>query len=562
MGSMTELDRAPSFGGTLAERKATANRRASLTALRQTQPWIADSLPETDRALAWVLGRDGSLTARRGERGRWLGDCSLPRRVAERLFRDLDAHAPVCCLLAPLHAAMVRVTLDRLRDEQALLVIVPDLSDLSAMLSCEDFSGDLTAHRLWFVGPDVPGDIDRIYSLHPGLPVPGQFIRPSATSCETEPLVTSAQQAFSQAVAKATGQMDRLRSRWRGTVTRVKNVCVLAPSRFRLWRDSTPALLHAIAETDGALQARPLDTDRPTQNAPLAVAKASLDADAILSADLGRGDIPGMVEDALPWITWITTRRVPNCVASATRDRLVLVDSSLVSAARAAGWQREQIVVADWPELDALVEAAPTHESSNDIPPHLLIAVDLPSITVPAEVDRFSSHAVLWDAILEELQRDPSALLDPAEDYLADRARRMGIDPGQLQRRRFLDCCIAGGFAIGIARLLSSSGVPVRIAGSGWDHIEPPFGQMVGAVTDRRQFLSLLRDARAIVNVMIDALPGHPVHACGLPVLHAHGRSRGELLSATRSLMTGHVPPTPLRGRRLSGALLRQLLGC
>jgi hypothetical protein len=560
MGLTTELERAPSGGGTLAERKADANRRASLAALRQTQPWIAESLPPPDPSLRWLLGRDGSLTARRGERGRWLGDCSLPHRAARRMFRDLDANAPVCCLLAPIHAGMIRVVLDTLRANQALLVIVPDPAELAGMLACEDFSSDLSDHRLWFVGSDVLGDIDRIYTRHPGLPVPGQFIRPSFTSCDTEQLIASAQQAISRVLARVPEQLDQLKTRWRGAPARVRTVCVVAPSHFRLWRDTTPTLLHAIAETDGALQALPIDTDRPTYSAPLAVAFAAVDADAVLSADLARGDIPGMVEDARPWVTWITTRRVPTCVPSAERDRLVLVDASLVPAARAAGWQSEQLVVAGWPELDELVEPAAPCEPPHDAPPHLLIAADLGPTAVPVEVDRFSSHAVLWNAVLEELTRDPSALREPADAYLADRARRFGIDPGQLQTSRFLEGCIASGFAIGIARLLSSSGVPLRIAGVGWEQVEPPPGLLIGPVTDRRQLFSLVRDARAVVNVMVDALSGHPVHACGVPVMHAQGRSRSTLLSDAQSLVRGHVPPQPLRGRRLSGGLLQQLL--
>lgn len=548
-------------GGTLASREAELRRVASLSALRLTQPWIAERLPVPDDSLEWLFGRDGTLSARCSVTGRWLGNCSLPRRASERMLRDMEVSASVACLLAPIHAAMVRVVADRLRRDQALLVIVPDDAELAVLLSCEDFSDAMRAHRLWFAGAPIADDIEQLYARHIGLPVPGQFVRASTTAHEVEPLIQVAQGAFSRVVAAVPERLAAIRAGGRVGSGRGRRVCVVAPSGFRLWRDTTPPLLHALAETDGKLTGLPVDTDIPTRSAPIALALASADAAAVLSADLGRGDIPGMVDESKPWISWITSRRVPARVATAVGDRLILCDPTLVPLARKAGWTADHLHVAGWPDLEEISAVPSAVEEPEPGGPYLLLLADLPTTAVPAEVDQFSSHRVLWEAIQRELRTNPTALAVRPEDYLGDRASRLGIDVRQLASRRFLDQCIPSGFAIGVASLLVDAGLPLRVGGVGWEQAELPRQVLLGPVVNRQHFASLVRDAAALVSVFTDDATSHPIHACGKAVLHAHGRDRARLLSDANALRSGQVPPLPLRGRRISGPLLLELYG-
>lgn len=479
------------------------------------------------------------------------------------MLRDLEVSASVACLLAPFHAATVRSVLDRLRRDQAVLAIVPDDAELASLLCCEDFSSDLDAHRLWLVGAKVERDIERIYDHRVALPVPGQFIRPAATHHDVEPLISISQQAFSRVVASIPPRLEsiRARDRERGTSDVVRRICVVAPGGFRLWRDTTPALLHAISETDGRLIAVPIDTDVPSRSAPIALAESAVGADAILAADLGRGDVPGMVSEEKPWVTWVTTRRVPPRVATARRDRLILVDPSLVPLAIQAGWERRQLQIAGWPDLNELIAPGIGCNDGDAVRgnPHLLMLVDLPPRVVPPEIDQFSSHGVLWNAIQDELRGNPAALHAGVPRYLDDRARRLGIDPNQLARQRFLEHCIPSACAIGVALRLADAGLPLRVGGAGWDDVGLPEGVYLGPIRDRSQFASLVRAAAALVSAVAPDDAAHPIRACNRPVVHAFGREPSSLLADAKALLSGVRPRLPLRGRCISGPLLFEL---
>src|SRR5689334_7585462 len=108
-----ELEQTTAF--TAANRNFTAN----LSALHDRQPVLAPELAEVSPPdVEWVLGRDGSLTARMPDAGWWSGS-SLPRRTARAVLERMELGAVVTCFLSPTHAGQVRVTLDRLKPAQA-----------------------------------------------------------------------------------------------------------------------------------------------------------------------------------------------------------------------------------------------------------------------------------------------------------------------------------------------------------------------------------------------------------------------------------------------------------
>src|SRR5437868_5179326 len=105
---MTQSDLQKSTAVTAAAR----NYKSNLIALRSSQPDLAATLTDDRPDAQWLLGRDGSLTARVS--GQWWSGCSLPLRAAQTLLEKLDLGARVSCFLSPTHAAQLRVTLDRL----------------------------------------------------------------------------------------------------------------------------------------------------------------------------------------------------------------------------------------------------------------------------------------------------------------------------------------------------------------------------------------------------------------------------------------------------------------
>src|SRR5437868_5493811 len=111
---------------TQAMRAAEENLARNLTALHKRQPALAQQVADLSPEVEWLFGRDGALTARLAD-GHWWSGSSLPQRTAQSLLEKMDLRAPVTCFLSPTHAAQLRVTLDRLGENRALIAAVPDL---------------------------------------------------------------------------------------------------------------------------------------------------------------------------------------------------------------------------------------------------------------------------------------------------------------------------------------------------------------------------------------------------------------------------------------------------
>src|SRR5258706_2787504 len=128
---------------------AARNYHVNLNALQSSQPDLAATLTDELPDAQWLLGRDGSLTARVA--GQWWSGCSLPLRAAQTLLEKLELGATVSCFLSPTHAAQLRVTLDRLSTSQGVIAVVPEPADLRLILACDCFETAIRAGRLWFV---------------------------------------------------------------------------------------------------------------------------------------------------------------------------------------------------------------------------------------------------------------------------------------------------------------------------------------------------------------------------------------------------------------------------
>jgi hypothetical protein len=537
---------------TEADRLAARNRDANLAALARTQPRLAGVIATSSPDIAWVFGRDGFLTGfEPGGGERWHGGCSVPLLAARAMLKTMGAGNGVACFLHPTHAAQVRVALEQLPPEQALICILPDARLLEILFYCEDFSAEISRGGLWFAwGESWTKELGRMLEDVPGLPTPSRFLRlPHADAASTEQIVAEAQRVFAEQNARRSAAIGEARARWTPPANgKARRVCVIARSSFRLWEDAGHTL-HAAAG-GGEIDLHHFDPDSPAACSPIALATSAATSDAIVAADLARADAPNIVHPDLPWVTWVTLPRIPPFAAAGPHDRLLVADPAWREAAVRAGWPAERVGVAGWP-------AAVAHDQPPKFPGVALIA-DTCGLDVPESVTEFSSHGLLWEKLRERVLRDPFAVPADVDAWVRDAARGEGIAVETLNVPTFVNRLVAPAFAQGLADALLAAGVPLKLYGNGWAHL-PRFEALVGApLTSRQQLIEAARDAAALVHPSPTA-GAHPVDALGRPVVRTTGGSRASFLREVSRALQGSTPVNrcepPLSAALLLGTL-------
>lgn len=521
---------------TLAHRQATDNWSVNVASLRVSQSELAGALPTTPGNLSFVYGRDGALTAMTGD-GIWWHGCSLPRRAAKAILKMLDSSGRVSCFLSPPHAAQIRVALDTLRADQAIVVVSPNAQTLAVMLRCEDFSEDILAHRLFFAsGSSWKDELTRIFESQPGLPTPEQFIRGAAADhSETDALIPIAQAVFAAQTARRVAQIETLRGSWSAQDRPSPRICLVAPSHFHLWGDGGHVLAENFAGPDSRCEIIRFDNDDPTSAAPLALAETAHTCDAIVSVNISRADLPEILPPELPWITWLVNGHVPSGKIAGPRDALLVADARWRGEAIEKGWAAERVEVAHWP---ASRITAPAERAG-----FLALAADTRPLDAPAHVVDLSSQHLLWDAITAEIADDPFVVAPDAGKYLRRRQREMRIPDEGFDRAMFLDLLVTPAFQQSLARLLLREHLPVRVFGAGWKEIAEFSAIATGLVRSRDELSEVVRSADALIYAW--PIPrAHPVDAQHRAVLRpAAGRS--QFLNAARLALQGRLEPNP-----------------
>lgn len=527
-----------------ADDLARANASANARALALTQPTLVDAAfqPLAD-PLTWTFARDGSLTALDAD-GRWWQACSVPLAAARAMLKTLDPQGRVACFLRPTLAAHLRVALEMLRPDQAVIAVMPDDRVLRVLMRCADFSETIASGRLWFArGEQWSDELARIFRDQPGLATPSQFVRlPITPAGEIDRLVAAAQKIFAEVNAGRAAAIGSVRENWR-PAPRPRRLCVLAPSTFRLWDDAGKVLAEAMIQSLSDPDVEPLrfDPDRPASSSVLALANAVAAADALITADVARADAPAVAHPEMPWITWVTTPRVPSAQAAGPSDALLLADPAWRSAARDAGWPAEKLHVAGWPAL-ARTAAKPAAGAG------LAIVADTCRLDPPERLAEFSSHLLLWERIRSDLARDPFLVGDDPAQFLNRMMRQFGIPGEAFDRRLFVDRLIVPAFQQGVARILLRENLPIRLHGHGWDRIDEFRPHAAGVVSSSRALRSIAREAAALIHVW----PGghaHPIDALGRPVVRRRdpgGRSVvGDALRALAGQLVGNAQTAP-----------------
>jgi hypothetical protein len=543
---VTLIDHAPAAAktATTAKREAASNSSANARALAETQPQLL--IAPVAAGLTWIYARDGALTAQ-DEHGGWWSGCSVPAAAARAMLKAMDVRGSTGCFLNPPHAAALRVAMDALRPEQALIAIIPDDAALAVLLSCESFADDVTAGRIWFAaGPQWASQLDEILTIHPGLPTPAQFVRllDGIEEPIADALVSPAQRVFSDHASRRLSRIAHLRDAPRAKQR--GGGCVIAPSVFRLWDDAG----HVLGRLAGEMGWQRFDPDVPTTASPLALAECIASADVVLAANTGRADVQNVAPSDVAWVTWLTGARIPAFDAAAgPRDLLLLADPRSRDAAAAAGWPADRVHAAAWPPATCCEPAAPAGA--------LTLIADVRRLDPPRRVIDLSSHRLLWEHMREELAADPFLAAPCVNAYLDARLSRFAI--AELDRRLFIEELIMPACVRGVARMLADERVGLRVFGAGWDLEEKLTSCWRGPIRSRQAFDDAVSRARALVHPWPRA-GAHPIDAVGRPVIRALA-GRAHMLRSAAAVGSGSNLPQPLRtGPPLSAALLRTLV--
>jgi hypothetical protein len=520
---MTQTLPLPLRAQNAAHALAVSNYAANRAALATLEPAALSALTDSPPENEWIFARDGSLTVMLPDQ-QWWGGCSLPRRAGQFMFKTLEIRGVVGCFLAPIHAAHIRIALDKLEAHQAILAIVPDPHVLQVLLHCENFAADFCAHRLWFAaGENWESDLAQILTQNPGLPTPGEFIRAiSADNTLPDQLISPAQKAFALETTRRSAEVQSILTAShqppvQRTPTRSRTFFVVAPSHFRLWNDAPMTLARILGSSQAcpeqACAVRLFDSDNPASASPLGLARGVVGADAVLTANLARADLPAVIPAHMPIITWITLPRIPAPAPAAPRDALLLADPAWLARARAQGWPDDRIQLAAWPaaqQSTSVDDPAISHVAS-------LIA-DTHALVPPKKINEFSSHLLLWDLIDQELRRDPFQLKNDIDAYLTPRVARFQIDPQSFNKSLFIEHLIVPAYQQAVARALIAQGVPIRLYGNGWDQIESLAAHAGGPITSRDHFNQVVAGSGALVHAW-PSTDAHPIDVAGRPVI-------------------------------------------
>jgi hypothetical protein len=538
---------APTFQ-TNAAQAAASVLEANMQALRTRQPDAAAAVGNVRLdGLTWLYGRDGCLTAQSAD-GKWWGGSSLPLQVGRALMKSLEMVGSVGCFLAPATAGQIRAALEIIENNQALIVVMPDPVSAAVAMHCEPMAEEFASGRLSLVaGSDWATQLTALLQSSPGLCVPQQYLRTGLLpEEELSAMANACNPIFSAEIGRRTERAADIRGRWKSGASKI---CVVAGQRFSLWDLAGTALAKALAAPGEEIIL--IDSQQPLSGSPLAIAIAAETCGGLVAADLFRSDLPGVLPDDLPWITWATKPRFAAPAAASPHDQVMLADESWRSAALAAGWTDRNISIATWPML---FELAPPRPGAA-----VAVIADVAMIEKPRRIADFSSQATLWDSVAQELLNDPLVLGKDIDAYFSSRLAQLSIPDSSVDRDLFRRKLILPNWYRGIARMLLKNDVPLAVFGDGWDQAGEEFSACWGGpIESMEQLNRAVQSAGAIIHPS-PAAGTHPASALGRPVITVSGRAQAVLRQSTQAL-SGRLPVTVSKSPILSAASVKTLL--
>lgn len=491
--------------------EATRNFHANLAALEAVWPRTVLCVPETPPEVEWLYARDGALSGRYID-GQWIGHVSIPAKSAAKMLGKASVTGSSAVLLAPTHAQQIRTMLDRINAQQVLIVVIPGEHVAGTTLCCLDFSADIRARRLWLAaGPDWTAELTALLEAQDGIAPASTIIRvPGLNTPTVDRVFKPCETILTKNSQTHRSFLGLLHNKVRTPSRPAKKICVVT-GRFQLWDDAPAVLAKSLAGT--TLEVVTLDASIAGQTSALRVARTADGCDAMVTANLSRADLPLVLPNNVPWITWLSTNRMVKFDPSATGDRLVVADPAVRARALEAGW----------PEANVLIGQEPVRAGAQSRNAQPAILANLAPLVMPRSVEEMSSQRLVWERVEHEIAQNPFCIGASPIEYLCGVAEQIGIARGTLPIDLFRSELLEPAFMRALALQLMKQKTNFRIFGYGWGAL-PEFASVYSGPIDGEAALS---SALSLTSVLIDVWPGalaHPARRAGRPVVKPWGR--------------------------------------
>ena len=560
------MDQPAAQNETVGQNRARQNYDCNLSVLELLRRQESNLLPHAfshTLDLEWVFGKDGFLTAM-DSAGQWIAGCSFPKRAAMAMLKKLHLPGPVGCYLAPTHAGQIVAALEILSREQGIVVIVPELADLAFMLCCCDFSQDISDRRLFFVtSENWPQMLVQLFEQTPGLSTPSQFIRTPFTADEVvDLLIPQAEYAFKQINASRDTNVVQLKAGYR-KIDADQKLLLVASSHFRLWEDEGHCLVQAVVPHETQSVTTPtalwhINPDNPADSSGYNLALAAAECGALVIPNRYRAQLPDVIADDVPVISWITQGHIGQYDSRYPQDGLILADENWAQIAITQGWPKERIRQGTWPVED-IFETANGDIRPSVHPQNLGLIANMFLLDTPKSQLELSSHHVLWELIRHDIALDPFAIGSNINEFINRRMKKIGISEEGFDRAFFIDRLIVPAWQQAIVRLLIDAKIPLRIFGQNWDRLDGMAQHWHGLIQTRDEFQTAKSSVSVLINPSI-IRADHPVLHQGLPVIDAFVNQPSQWISRARSALNPGQHPTAARIPPVSLSTIHELL--
>jgi hypothetical protein len=518
-----EFDVESTLASDLARQRLSHNRAA----LAEAQPELLAFAPPDPPPCEYLFARDQSLTLRLPD-GRWLDDCTVPFRAAQRMVAPLRIAGVAAVVIAPSHPAQVRALLDRIEPHQSILVLWPDDTSLHLACCLADLAEAIRLQRLIVAtGALWWGSLRKVLEDRPGLPVPVQLVRLATTpSSIMEQLQPDLDQLIAEASARQQSASEVASANRRPRPAQARRWLVVGASHRTLWAEAPAWIDQLASDVPPGLQLDRIDSSRAVESSQLRFMRAAIESDVVVTVDAARSDQPVPALESIPWIT-LATMRIPASRHALPFDRLVVADDASARAARGAGWDDRQIVVRSI--------TAPVPLTGRAVG----VLADVVAPSVPDSVDRYSSQRLVWDNLVSMLSSGrfvgatPRAMIEALAD-----AQQVEISdlPSGLMTHHLSETTMA----LWVARVLLKHGIQPVLFGRGWDD-HPDLKPFHDGFDPTR-----LPDVLARCATLIDVWPArstHPARTSGRRLVKVWDRTEAAVVKDVRAndLLTHRV---------------------
>lgn len=447
--------------------------QANLAALRRRDPNTADLVDsvEVPENVEQVLACDGSVTYRfRQNDGRavWLGCSSVPAIAAAANLERTDVGLGNLALNTLGHGSDACACLSKMASHQALIVTDSDPLKVNLALRLHDFQRDLRLGRLvLLLDDDVVGAVERFFENNPGYHIIEQVITNlHHTETENQLYVQSINKAMENVAGISLRRVNEVlreysaaRQETHDNLTDLlepENISQLRvinfagsfnPNRDAVARDALAGLAQLGAVTDWMVLDQPDKVSLYWHAQRIAQHKPHI----ILLVDMFRKDLPSALTEGVICVTLV--RQLSSDVAEekadiagrlGPHDMVFAADAEQLIKLRKAGVSADRSV-----KLSSSANTELYRPCDADVPAEFVCDValisDRPSTNPKKYNVQLDNHQRLWQAIIDEISRDPQSYHPTKIIKFLRRAQQCGVTLKEKDLQRHFERLIANG---------------------------------------------------------------------------------------------------------------------